>query len=205
MCMKRDNRGVSLVELIVVIAIMAIMVGVGVLSISLLFGTQARGCAQKVSSMLNETKTGCLSRFDETMTLTYCVKEQGGNKAFTADGYYAINKVYTIKNDATMVPIGNDASAEVRSMGSGNVVITVYLSNGKSFTLDKNMVMNTDMNADMHKQITISYNRATGAFDPVIVDDVQTGLYIDKITFASGARTYTITMVKETGKHTLEG
>ena len=180
-------------ELIVVIAIMAIMVGVGVLSISLLFGTQARGCAQKVSSMLNETKTGCLSRFDETMTLKYCTKGQDGNKSYTADGYYAISKVYTIKKDATMVPVGNDASAEVRSMGSGNVVITVYLSDGTSFELGQD------------KEITISYNRSTGAFDPVIVDGAQTSHYVSKITFASGTRTYTITMVKETGKHTLEG
>lgn len=193
MQMKQDNRGFSLVELIVVIAIMAIMIGVGILSISLLFGTQARGCAQKVSSMLNETKTGCLSRFDETMTLTHCTKGQDGNKAFTADGYYAINKVYTINKDADRVPIGNDDSAQVRSMGSANVVITVYLSDGSSFELG------TD------KEITISFDRSTGAFDPVIVDGTQTSNFIQKMTFASGARTYTITMVQETGKHTLEG
>lgn len=191
--MKQDNRGLSLVELIVVIAIMAIMVGVGILSISLLFGTQARGCAQKVSSMLNETKTGSLSRFDETMTLTYCVKNQDGNKAFTTDGYYAINQIYTIDKNAVRMPIGTADSAEVRSMGSGKVIITVYLSDGSSFALEQD------------KKITISYDRSTGAFEPVIVNGVQTVHYVDKITFASGTRTYTITMVKETGKHVLEG
>lgn len=191
--MKQDNRGFSLVELIVVIAIMAIMIGVGILSISLLFGTQARGCSQKVSSMLNETKTGCLSRFDETMTLTYCTKGQDGNKSFTTDGYYAISKIYTINKNGDRVPVGNNSSTEVRSMGSGNVVITVYLSDGSSFELG------TD------KEITISYDRSSGAFDPVIVDGSQTSNYIEKITFTSGTRTYTITMVKETGKHTLEG
>lgn len=186
--MKRDNRGLSLVELIVVIAIMAIMIGVGILSLSLLFGTQARGCAQRVSSLLNETKTGCLSRFDETMTLAYRTK--GTDKAITSDGYYAENYVYTINKDAASIAVGG---SEIRSMGSGKVIITVYLSDGTSFELGKT------------RSVTISYNRSTGAFDPVTVDGTQTDDYIEKITFASGARTYTITMVQETGKHTLQG
>ena len=195
--MKRDNRGLSLVELIVVIAIMAIMIGVGILSISLLFGTQARGCAQKVSSMLNETKTGCLSRFEETMTIAYRTKNQDGEKAYTADGYYAINRIYTLNSSAVSVAVGGVGSAEIRALGSGKVVIMVYLSDGSSFELG------TD------KYVTISYNRSTGAFDPVIVGnasgETQTDDYIDKITFSSGARTYTITMVQATGKHTVEG
>ena len=195
--MKRDNRGLSLIELIVVIAIMAIMIGVGILSISLLFGTQARGCAQKVSSMLNETKTGCLSRFDETMTIAYRTKGQDGEKAYTADGYYAINRIYTLNNNAASVAVGGAGSSEIRALGSGKVVIMVYLSDGSSFELG------TD------KYVTISFNRSTGAFDPVIVGDTfgetQTDDYIDKITFSSGARTYTLTMVQATGKHTVEG
>ena len=78
-------------------------------------------------------------------------------------------------------------------MGSGKVIITVYLSDGSSFALEQD------------KKITISYDRSTGAFEPVIVNGAQTVHYVDKITFASGTRTYTITMVKETGKHVLEG
>lgn len=186
--MKQDNRGLSLVELIVVIAIMAVMIGIGILSISLLFGTQARGCVQNVSTMLGETKTGCLSRFDETMTLSYRTK--GTDKAITSDGYYAENYVYTINKDATSIPVGG---SEIRRMGSKKVIITVYLSDGSNFELGTS------------RSVTISYNRSTGAFDPVIVDGTQTDDYIEKITFASGARTYTITMVQETGKHTVQG
>lgn len=188
MGMKRDNRGFSLVELIVVIAIMAVMIGVGILSLSLLLGTQARGCAQNVSGLLNETKTGCLSRFDETMTLSYRTK--GSDKAITSDGYYAENYIYTIDKDANSVAISN---SEIRRMGSSKVVITVYLSDGTSFELGT------------AKTVTISFNRSTGAFDPVTVDGTQTDDYVEKITFASGAKTYTITMVQETGKHTLQG
>ena len=194
--MKQDNRGLSLIELIVVIAIMAIMIGVGILSISLLFGTQARGCAQKVSSMLNETKTGCLSRYNETMTIAYRTKGQDGEEAYTTNGYYAINRVYTINKEAVSVPIGGPDSSEIRALGSGKVVIVVYLSDGSSVELG------TD------NYVTISYNRATGAFASAVVGTPMgetTYDHIKEITFSSGARTYKITMFKETGTHSLEG
>ena len=146
--------------------------------------------------MLSETKTGCLSRFDETMTLAYRKKagasEPGYDAAITSDGYYAENQIFTIKKDAK--PLAAD-STEIRRMGSSRVVIMVYFTDGSSFELGKN------------NSITISYDRASGAFEEVtaVIDgSPQTG-YIDRMTFQSGLRTYTITMVTETGKHTLQG
>ena len=127
--MKQNNKGLSLVELIVVISIMAVVIGMGVLSFSLLFGTQAKSCAQKVSGMLNETKTGCLSRYDETMTLSY--RLAGSDPAITTDGYYTENALFTINNIAEPKSIGS----EIRRMGGSRVVITVYMADGSSFVL----------------------------------------------------------------------
>ena len=187
--MKQNNKGLSLVELIVVIAIMAVVIGIGALSFNLLFGTQAKSCAQKVSGMLNETKTGCMSRYDETMILSY--RTAGSDPAITTAGYYTENKLYTIDKDATSVETGS----EIRKMGGSRVVITVYMADGSSFVLGQN------------NKVTISFDRASGAFDKAttVVDGSNGSGYIDKITFQSGLRTYTITMVQETGKHTLQG
>lgn len=186
MKIKHNNQGFSLVELIVVIVIMAIMIGVTTLSLSLLFGTQARGCAQKVSSQLNQTKTGSMSRYDEKMKLSYCTK--GSGAAVTSDGYYTENFVYTMDKDANSVAL---KESEIKKMGSPRVEIVVYLSDNTFFTLGK-----TD-------SITISYDRASGALDPIIINEEQKDVYLDKITFSSGLRTYTITMTAKTGKHTL--
>lgn len=189
--MKRNDKGFSLIELVVAIAIMTVLVGLCVYSVSLLFGTQARGLAQNVSAMLNETKTGSLSRFNETMTLSYRTKDDADD-AIVSDGYYAENRIYTINNEAGSVQIGGENSSEIRKMGSGKVVITVYLSNDTWFELGQD------------RSVTISYDRSSGAFAPVMVDGVETSLYAEKITFASGLKTYTITMIPETGKHTLQ-
>ncbi len=190
--MKGNNKGLSLVELIVVIAIMAVLIGIGTFSLSLLFGTQAKSCAQKVSAMLSETKTGCMSRFDETMTLSYRDAATDTDPSVTSDGYYAENRVFTMKKDASLFEA---ASTQMRRMGSPRVVITVHLTDGTVFELGEN------------NSITISFDRASGAFEEVTatVDGNPVTGYIDKMTFQSGLRTFTITMVAETGKHTLQG
>lgn len=194
--MKGNNKGLSLVELIVVIAIMAVLIGIGTFSLSLLFGTQAKSCAQKVSAMLSETKTGCMSRFDETMTLSYRKKvadsDPGYDPSVTSDGYYAENRVFTMKKDASLFEA---ASTQMRRMGSPRVVITVHLTDGTVFELGEN------------NSITVSFDRASGAFEEVAatVDGNPVTGYIDRMTFQSGLRTFTITMVAETGKHTLQG
>ncbi len=187
--MKKNNKGLSLVELIVVIALMAVLIGLTTLSISLLFGTQAKACAQNVSGMLNETKTGCMSRYDETMTLSYRPKTDP-DEAIISDGYYSENFVSTIGSNAQEMPVGD---SQIRKMGTSRVVITVYLTDGSSFELGQT------------EKITISFKRASGAFDKVVVNGTEKDAYIDKMTFQSGLRTFTITMVPETGKHTLQG
>jgi len=185
--MKQNDKGYTLVELVVIFAILAVMIGITSLSLSFLFGTQAKECAQKVSSQLDETKTGSMSRYDEKMKLSYRIK--GSDAAVTSDGYYAENAVYSIDKNAGSYEL---TSPEIKKMGSGRVEITVELSNGDSFVLGQD------------QSIIISFDRSTGALDPIIKNDVQLNAYLKKITFAGGARTYTITMVAETGKHTLE-
>lgn len=189
--MKQNNKGLSLVELIVVIAIMAVVIGIGALSFNLLFGTQAKSCAQKFSGMLNETKTGCMSRYDETMTLSY--RFAGSDPAITTAGFYTENELFTIKKDASAETTGS----EIRKMGGSRVLITVYMTGIEPFVINK----------DNGNSITVSFDRASGAFDETsaVVNGTAVTGYIDKITFQSGLRTYTITMVQETGKHTLQG
>ena len=194
--MRQNNKGLSLVELIVVIAIMAVVIGIGTVSFQLLFGTQAKACAQKFSGMLNETKTGCMSRYDETMVLSWRKRLPSTDPAYEpaiiSDGYYTENTIYTIKKDATPIEAGD---TEFRKMGGGRVVIKVYMTGVPVFELAEG------------NSITISFDRASGAFDKaeaVVNGSIYTG-YIEKMTFQSGLRTFTIEMVQETGKHTLQG
>ena len=58
----RDDKGFSLVELVVVIAIMAVMGGVLIYSFSLVTGQEARQCASNLSTALNKAKNVALTK-----------------------------------------------------------------------------------------------------------------------------------------------
>lgn len=69
MNMKKNNKGFSLVELIVIIAIMAVLVG-GVASyIGSLGNAKARKCAKELQSHIAETKVCAMSRSNASMTV----------------------------------------------------------------------------------------------------------------------------------------
>lgn len=60
--MKRNNKGFSLVELIVTICIMAVVTTVGLLSFGLVSGRQVISCAEEINSYIGKTRVEALSR-----------------------------------------------------------------------------------------------------------------------------------------------
>lgn len=60
--MRRDNRGVSLVEIMIVIAIIAVLGGVGIMSFNAITGKPAQQCAQKIVYSLERHRTSAMSK-----------------------------------------------------------------------------------------------------------------------------------------------
>ena len=58
---KKDNRGYSLVELIIVVAIIAVVATTAVLSIGLIFSANAKTCANDIMSAISECKITTMS------------------------------------------------------------------------------------------------------------------------------------------------
>ena len=67
--MKKNNNGFSLVELIVVIAIMALLVTSVVTYVSLVSNSQAKKCAKELSTHMSQTKVCAMSRTNASMTV----------------------------------------------------------------------------------------------------------------------------------------
>ena len=59
--MKR-NQGYSLVELIVVIAIMAVLTGTSVISVNMIGSFKAKECAKNIQSCINKTRVSTMGR-----------------------------------------------------------------------------------------------------------------------------------------------
>lgn len=195
----KDNKGFSLLELLVVIAFIAVMGTFVFVGMGLLTGQYARECANDISAALSKEKSYSMTRsatVDCYMELLY--KE--------SDGYYV--RYY---QPASAVATGKDTSgvlkgddwvlAEEEKVGKSSVSVTCTLNaNGST----------QDVTIDDSNSVKFVYDRTNGALKEVIQSDGATlGIKegADKaicksITIKRG-KTYEITMHSATGKHEL--
>lgn len=71
--MKRDNRGLSLVEMIIVIAILAVVSGIVVLGISVAVSKPAEECARKIQQSLEGARVYTMGK--QRLSLRYYVDD----------------------------------------------------------------------------------------------------------------------------------
>lgn len=67
--MKKDNRGISLVEIIIVIAIMTVVGGAMFYGVGMISGKPAQKCAQKIVFSLDRHRTTAMGKMDSSYTL----------------------------------------------------------------------------------------------------------------------------------------
>ena len=65
----KNNQGFSIVELIIVIAIISILIGVGLGSISYTQGLRANSTAEKILSVIEECKTVAPSKYETSLII----------------------------------------------------------------------------------------------------------------------------------------
>lgn len=227
--LKENNKGLSLVELIVVIAIMCIAVGSLSLSMSLVTGAEAKKAYQKIDSIIDEARTGSMSRFNETLTIKYMEKDtaysEGGglSGSIESDGYYGVLTMYALKAVAatgdteikhpTVDTTGIEVSSkETRKLSNKTPTIAVVCK-------DATGEYKFPIGADATSYIRFEFDRSTGLYSKITVvgsagtkvinyDSVARQFNIDGgasnvdvyITAHSGMRTYTMKLIGETGK-----
>ena len=97
--MKRRNGGYTLVELMVVIAILGVLATMAVLSLSVISSTGARQCANQIDAKLSECKINCMSRANaqylciyvdggKQVTISYQFGEESPVELGEGDGLY---------------------------------------------------------------------------------------------------------------------
>lgn len=205
---EMNNRGFSLIELVVVVAIMALMVGMGSLAVSLLIGSEAKQAAEKIGAQLNEVKTGSMSRYSEDLNIVY-VPDASLYDWADREGYYAVKQMTTLgaTGSGTYMPTEVALGAEHRYLCNSRVKMTLTTtSGGGSYDIDSTTA-----------GIGFTFDRATGLYDNVKTNCVLTGSgAIDEpnvvlvsaqpqtLDITSGLKTYHITFINDTGKHKIE-
>ena len=180
---NNKNGGFSLVELIVVIAIMAVLTGIASMSLASVMGVSVKQCARDIQSAANQTRVSTLGKDEVIMTITK------GNKAKSSEGYYC-----TI---VTKDGLGKTTENEEK-IGKSNLDITYVLSDSKGNKT-------SDITLDDTHSLTIKFNRGTGAMAPCMKSDGSSGgdYYCMQIKVKKNSTEKIISFYPETGKVSL--
>ncbi len=180
MLVKKNNKGYTLVELIVIIAILAVLVTIVSYSIGMVFRNRSREAASDFDSMLSSAKMAALSG-------EYYEVTAGGT---TTTHNPKLEMSYDASNDeyvATLYTISDSTPAQTEDLGDGVLGISYSLDGGT-----------TESTVDATRTIGFVYNKETGALQEFIVNDVAQASLPNTITLDFGAG-YVITIYPTTG------
>lgn len=180
---NNKNGGFSLVELIVVIAIMAVLTGIASMSLASVMGVSVKQCARDIQSAANQTRVSTLGKDEVIMTITK------GNKAKSSEAYYCT----IVTKDGLGKTIENE-----EKIGKSNLGITYVLCDSKGNKT-------SDITLDDTHSLTIKFNRGTGAMAPCMKSDGSSGgdYYCMQIKVKKNSTEKIISFYPETGKVSL--
>ena len=117
-----DNQGTSMIELLVVMAIMAVLLGTATNIVGYLSGKQAKQCAYKMDAILSETRMETMSKSTGEKDSVYLtIKNENGK-------IYAVQK---IKDNEMSTLLGNSVKIVARDIQGSEM----ELGNGTSFNV----------------------------------------------------------------------
>ena len=159
---KWNEKGFSLVELIIVIAIMAVVIGTVVFSVSMVFSANAKTCCNNLQRAIADCKVTTMGKSEARLVLY-----RGSDNQIYCQMYY--NEA-VIENDAEGNPKvkkdddGNvimkavPANEEPQKIGGKRVVVTYIDTEG-----NEHQDLPTDA-IDVNKRLTIAFDRSSGSF-----------------------------------------
>lgn len=192
---KMSDKGFTLVELIVVVAIFTILLGIAVLSLNSILGFRVNRAANSIASALDRTKIEASSRLVGEMKLEK-----------RADGYYI--SYYLDRGKVGGASQVTEDDPEKIAPARTEI----------SYTTDADGTSHVMAAGD---SLILTYDRATGGFLPIqptvisqeeILNDLKagkdvplqkTGTYCTSITVSGGRRYKTLSLIKETGKYSI--
>ena len=191
---KMSNKGFTLVELIVVVAIFTILLGIAVPSLNSILGFRVNRAANSIASALDRTKIEASSRLVGEMKLEK-----------RADGYY----ISYYLDRGKVGGASHVTEDDPEKIAPARTEISYTSSDGSSHVMAAG------------DSLILTYDRATGGFLPIqstvisqeeIMNDLKagkdvplqkTGTYCTSITVSGGRRYKTLSLIKETGKYSI--
>lgn len=166
-----DNNGYSLIELVIVLAIIAAIMGTVFYSIILIFSANAKSTANDIQRAIGDCKVATMGKASAYMEL---YRDAGNENVYT--------RMYVMDSSGAYVP------SEPQKVGPRRVTVA-YSQDGTS---------ETELAAG--DKIAIFFDRANGGFTTGTADDGTTYPIYKAIFVQGGSKHYKIELTKLTGK-----
>ena len=180
---NKDNKGFSLVELIVVIAILAVMVGMFLLTTGILNVRAGKQCAKQIRHELDQVRIATMGKNEVTMRLY----------VGTDGRVYVINTITAPKTTADWRTDPTNTYDETeKQIGSKRVTVMFKVHGASDFE-------------ELTDGVRFRFNRGTGAFEEIkTLTDEQAGIaapyYVEEIKVIGGGQEHLLKLKKVTGK-----
>lgn len=201
--MNNKNKGFTLVELIVVIAVFTVLLGILEPSVSSIFGFRAQRAVNSIGAALDRTKTEAMNRLVGEMKLEK--REDGYYISYYLDRGKANGVIQDqaekIAPASTLITLYTTQNATGIEMQTGNSIILTYNREDGSFRPIQTDVMRQDEINDYlerHKDIsfkdmTLNATDGQGKYCYCTKIEVKGGYRTRTLKLNQGAGTYTIT------------
>lgn len=170
---KSKNAGFSLVELIVVVAVIAICAGGVGIGINYLTYANSKKAAIKIDTELTEVRLLDMSKSQKTYI--YLAADAGGD-------------IYIRRSEDASITSYDGSNAWTKVLGSGRSLDYVVVTGG---------AVETKKTLDSTKLLRFSFYRNSGVFQPYDVDGYYKTLQVMNGTSTGSS----IELIPETGKH----
>ena len=127
--MKQDNRGTTLIELIVVIAIMAVLAGILINTTGFLTGKKAKDCAYRIIDAMSQVRNETMGKSKGGNDISLAIVQQGDEIYGRMDFKGTVSEVLLGKSGLMVVGYDSDGN-QLPVEGSNELVYSFDRATG---------------------------------------------------------------------------
>ncbi len=178
--MKKNNAGVTLVEVIVVIAMIAIFAGTGIYGIGQINGFRAREGADTIANSLTQARVAMLGKAKSNGNIAW--------EIYCKDSKYYVRTVYN-------AGVAGEYYRDEKKIADG--ALTVTLGTATYDASDNSITATSVRTLENNENFRVYFNRATGAMCDSTGAEMSGDRYF---RVKQGRKDYDVLVIAKTGK-----